>query len=99
MSDSQPNVLVIITDQQRADHVGFMGNDVVRTPNLDALAARGTVFENAWVSNPVCMPNRSDHDRPHADARTASSSTTGRSIGEPNTFVRQLRVSGAIAPR
>ncbi|MEM7093067.1 MAG: sulfatase-like hydrolase/transferase [Actinomycetota bacterium] len=56
---SRPNVLFIITDQHRADHVGFMGNSVVRTPNLDAIAARGTVFENAWVSNPVCMPNRS----------------------------------------
>lgn len=55
----RPNVLFIITDQHRADHVGFMGNEVVRTPNLDAIAARGTVFENAWVANPVCMPNRS----------------------------------------
>lgn len=54
-----PNVLFIITDQQRADHSGFMGNPVVRTPNLDSIAARGTVFENAWVANPVCMPNRS----------------------------------------
>lgn len=61
MSDrpSKPNVLFIITDQQRADHTGFMGNEVIRTPHLDALAARGTVFENAWVANPVCMPNRS----------------------------------------
>ncbi len=38
---SQPNVLFIITDQQRADHTGFGGNEVVRTPHLDALAARG----------------------------------------------------------
>ena len=56
---AQPNVLFIITDQQRADHVGFAGNDVVRTPHLDSLAARGMVFDNAWVANPVCMPNRS----------------------------------------
>jgi arylsulfatase A-like enzyme len=35
-----------------------MGNEVVQTPHLDALAARGTVFENAWVANPICMPNR-----------------------------------------
>ena len=55
----RPNVLFIITDQQRADHVGFAGNDVVRTPHIDSIAARGTVFENAWVANPVCMPNRS----------------------------------------
>ncbi len=59
MTESRrPNILFIITDQQRADHTGFMGNEVVRTPNLDSLAARGTVFESAWVSNPVCMPNR-----------------------------------------
>ncbi len=56
---TQPNVLFIITDQHRADHVGFAGNEVVRTPNLDALASRGMVFDRAWVSNPVCMPNRS----------------------------------------
>ena len=56
---TRPNVLVVVTDQHRADHVGFMGNDVVRTPNLDALASSGAVFTNAWVANPVCMPNRS----------------------------------------
>ena len=31
----KPNVLVIITDQQRTDHLGFMGNQIVNTPNLD----------------------------------------------------------------
>ena len=55
---TKPNVLFIITDQHRADHNGFMGNSVVQTPNLDALAAGGMVFENTWVANPVCMPNR-----------------------------------------
>lgn len=44
-----PNVLFLITDQQRADHAGFMGNDVISTPNLDALADSSTVFRNAWV--------------------------------------------------
>ena len=56
---SQPNVLFIVTDQQRADHAGFVGNDVISTPNMDELAAGGSVFTNAWVANPVCMPNRS----------------------------------------
>jgi arylsulfatase A-like enzyme len=55
----RPNVLLIITDQQRADHVGFGGNDILRTPNLDAFAARSTVFDRAYVANPICMPNRS----------------------------------------
>jgi arylsulfatase A-like enzyme len=52
----KPNILLIMTDQHRADHVGFMGNPTVRTPNLDSLASSGCVFENAWVANPVCMP-------------------------------------------
>ena len=55
----RPNVLFIICDQLRADHLGFAGNRVVRTPHIDSIAARGTVFDNGWVSNPVCMPNRS----------------------------------------
>ena len=55
---TRPNVLFVITDQHRADHVGFSGNPVVRTPHLDAIADRGVVFDNAWVANPLCMPNR-----------------------------------------
>ncbi len=55
----RPNVLFIITDQQRADHVGFAGNEVVRTPNLDELAERSVVFDRAYVANPICAPNRS----------------------------------------
>lgn len=55
---SRPNFLVIMTDQQRADHLGCYGNDIVRTPNIDALAARGTRFERFYVANPICQPNR-----------------------------------------
>jgi arylsulfatase A-like enzyme len=55
----RPNVLFIITDQQRADHTCFGGNTTVRTPALDSVADRGVVFDEGWVSNPVCMPNRS----------------------------------------
>lgn len=54
----RPNVLVFIADQLRADHLGFAGNPVVRTPNLDKLAAGSMVFTDATVTNPTCMPNR-----------------------------------------
>ena len=90
----KPNILFIMTDQQRADHVGFMGNGVVQTPHLDSLAASGCVFENAWVSNPVCMPNR-------ATILTGRMPTAhgvifnDRSLDwHANTFVRQLRADG-----
>ncbi|MGB3070772.1 MAG: sulfatase-like hydrolase/transferase [Ottowia sp.] len=61
MSESsmrQPNFLIFLTDQHRADHLGCYGNETVRTPNIDAIAGRGWRFERCYVSNPVCMPNR-----------------------------------------
>lgn len=53
-----PNFLIFLTDQHRADHLGCYGNSVVRTPQIDALAASGSRFERTYVANPVCMPNR-----------------------------------------
>lgn len=54
----RPNFLIFVTDQHRADHLGCYGNAVVRTPQIDALAAAGMRFERSYVANPVCMPNR-----------------------------------------
>ncbi|MEO0793876.1 MAG: sulfatase-like hydrolase/transferase [Verrucomicrobiota bacterium] len=53
-----PNIIFILTDDQRADSVGFMGNDIVETPNLDRLAEAGHVFENAYVTSAICTPSR-----------------------------------------
>jgi len=53
------NVLFIITDQHRADHMSCSGNPILKTPNLDRLANDGIRFTNAFCANPMCMPNRS----------------------------------------
>ncbi len=58
MDEKQMNVVVIIADQLRADHLGFAGQVPVRTPNIDRLAQQGHTFTRAYVTNPVCMPNR-----------------------------------------
>ncbi len=58
MSNRPPNILLITTDQQRHDALGINGNPVLKTPNLDALAARGTNFSRCYVSCPVCIPAR-----------------------------------------
>lgn len=52
------NVLFIITDQHRADHMGCSGNQILKTPNLDQFAREGVRFSNAFCTNPMCMPNR-----------------------------------------
>ena len=54
----QPNILLFITDQHRADHLGCYGNAQVKTPHIDALATRGTRYDRFYVANPVCMANR-----------------------------------------
>ena len=59
MAGARPNFLFIITDQQRADHLGCYGNPLLRTPHIDAIAARGWRFERFYVATPVCQPNRS----------------------------------------
>jgi arylsulfatase A-like enzyme len=58
-SGKQPNFLFIITDQHRADYLGCYGHPIVKTPNIDAIAARGTRFERFYVASAVCQPNRS----------------------------------------
>ncbi|QDU70521.1 sulfatase family protein [Mucisphaera calidilacus] len=52
------NVLLIYTDQWRYDALGCAGHPVVQTPNLDALAVRGTRFSHCFVQHPLCMPSR-----------------------------------------
>ena len=53
----RPNVLFLMTDEHRADCVGYV-NPVVRTPHLDALARHGVVFTNAYSTSPSCVPAR-----------------------------------------
>ncbi len=54
----RPNILFLMSDQQRWDLAGFAGNPVVRTPNLDRLAANAVVFDNCYTPSPVCIPAR-----------------------------------------
>ena len=55
---NKPNILLIFSDQHRGDALGCIGNQTVRTPNLDGLASEGLVFRNCNTSSPLCMPAR-----------------------------------------
>ncbi len=54
----RPNFILFMTDQHRADYLGCAGHPVLKTPNIDALAASGTQWSRFYVTSPVCMPNR-----------------------------------------
>lgn len=53
----RPNVVLIISDDQRFDDFGFMGNRFVQTPHLDDLAARSAGYLNGYVPSSVCRPS------------------------------------------
>ena len=53
-----PNIVLICVDQWRGDCLSADGHPVVRTPYLDALAARGVRFRNAYSATPTCVPAR-----------------------------------------
>lgn len=55
----KPNLLVLWTDQQRADTMAAYGNPRYRVPTLNRLAAESVVFERCYVTQPVCTPSRS----------------------------------------
>ncbi|MEM6331996.1 MAG: sulfatase-like hydrolase/transferase [Planctomycetota bacterium] len=55
---SHPHLLKICADQHAPHVIGYAGDPFVRTPNLDALAASGTVFENHYAACPICVPGR-----------------------------------------
>ena len=57
-ADSQPNIVVIVSDDQGWADVGFNGCREIPTPNLDALAASGVVFISGYASHPYCSPSR-----------------------------------------
>ena len=56
--DNRPNILLVMTDQQRGDALGIENHPVLQTPQLDYFAAAGTRFTSAYSACPVCIPAR-----------------------------------------
>src|SRR5436190_22250740 len=54
----KPNLIVFLTDQQRADTIVGEGSRRVHAPNLRKLAAESVIFERAYVTHPLCVPSR-----------------------------------------
>ncbi|AWW28866.1 acetylglucosamine-6-sulfatase [Echinicola strongylocentroti] len=69
-AQEKPNIIFILTDDQRFDALGYAGNKLVETPEMDDLAKSGSFFESAIVTTPICAASRASiftglHERSH----------------------------------
>lgn len=70
LANDRPNIIFILTDDQRWDALGYAGNSIIETPEMDKLAAQGTYFSKAFVTTPICAASRASiftglHERTH----------------------------------
>ena len=98
----RPNIILITTDEQRWDTLGCYGNQKVKTPTLDALAEKGTLFAKAYNQNPVCIPARAclqtgryTHQHGVSYMEAAVDSTPGLPPWE-KTFMEHLQDAGYV---
>ncbi|NJN26646.1 MAG: family 78 glycoside hydrolase catalytic domain [Cyclobacteriaceae bacterium] len=69
-STPRPNIIFILTDDQRWDAQGYAGNEIISTPEMDKLASEGVYFSQAFVTTPICAASRASifsgvHERTH----------------------------------
>ena len=96
MSDC-PNILWIMADQLRFDYLSCYGHPHLHTPHIDALAARGVRFTNAYVQSPVCGPSRmSAYTGRYVRSHGSTWNGMPLRVGEP-TLGDHLRGAGARA--
>ena len=94
MSDAAKNVLFIMCDQLRFDYLGCYGHARLKTPHIDALAARGVRFTRAYVQSPVCGPSRmSFYTGRYMRSHGSNWNNFPQRIGEP-TLGQHLKALG-----
>jgi arylsulfatase A-like enzyme len=58
IENKKPNIIFILTDDHRYDAIGYAGNKIIQTPQMDRLASQGTWFKNAFVTTPISAASR-----------------------------------------
>src|SRR5690625_4976842 len=92
--DGRLNILLIVTDQQRADCLGIAGHQCLQTQQMDELASKGVRFTNAYTTCPACQPTRRNLMGGKHPARNGTVTNTGQQWLNDNTVSRILRDSG-----
>jgi N-acetylglucosamine-6-sulfatase len=93
-----PNIVFILTDDQRAGYLGIAGHRVIKTPNIDRIGREGVWFKNAFAVTPLCSPSRASfltglYAHQH---RVINNDKLGIDVAGFNllTWPRQLREAG-----
>ncbi len=96
-AEARPNILFVLTDDQRWDSLGLTGNRVVRTPHLDKLAAEGVFFEQATVASAICTPSRVSYFLGQYERRHGVNFNSGTAVSEAawrKSYPALLRAAG-----
>jgi choline-sulfatase len=88
------NLLFILSDEHRRDVAGCYGDPIAITPNIDAIAARGARFRNAYTPCPICVPARAALATGRWVHQTKSWDNAAPYHGEPPSWHRRLRENG-----
>ena len=87
-------VLVVCSDEHDPRHTGFGGSPVARTPNLDRLVGRATVFSRAYTPSPICVPARASLATGHWVHRHGCWDNAIAYAGEPSSWGHALQRAG-----
>lgn len=88
------NLIVIMADEHRRDALGCMGHPIARTPNLDALARRGALFENAYTPSPICVSARAALATGVPVHQTGHWDSAAPYCGTPHSWMHAARDAG-----
>lgn len=92
---SEPtNLLILMSDEHSRKIFGCYGNDIVKTPNLDRLAARGTLFTDAYSTSPICVPARASLATGYYAHATSNWDNAFPYVGDPHSWGHRLQEAG-----
>ena len=94
MTRIQPNIILIMADQLAPHFMGTYGHPLVKTPHIDALAARGARFDSAYCNSPLCAPSRFSFMSGQLVTRIAAYDNASEFSASVPTFAHYLRSMG-----
>ena len=94
MTQKRPNIVVIQADQMAAQALGAYGDKAAKTPNIDALAENGAVFERAYCNTPLCAPSRASMMEGRLPSESECYDNGDDFAASSPTFAHRLRAVG-----